>query len=257
MKADVFDPPTPPRLSVSRTAARRDHLLEEIRHDRPGASRLRRWITGQSRPRRLALVVVIVLLLSGVGTAIGVSVDLLAQDVAFHKQFDQGQLSPQPTSSFVYITQGSDWALIAWKSTRGICLDYAYNDPNAPAGFNGFGGCGMPVVGSPPDSTVTQPPNTDVVGYLSGSQGSTGPWVISGPVSPGVAKVKIELTGGEAIEASIYSAPTALDTQLRFYLLREKTPIEVNALAAYDSDGKLLERKVVATPPKYKPHTAR
>ena len=140
MSFDAFNPPAPPELSPSRVAARREHLLAELRADHAHPNRLRLRFGPQSRPRRLALIVAAVFLLAGVGTAIGVGVDLLASDVAFHKRFDRGgPLSPRPTSSFVYITRGSDWALIAWKSTRGICLDYAYEGPERPERLHGLG----------------------------------------------------------------------------------------------------------------------
>ena len=239
MTADYLSPPEP-QLGAGALTARRAHLLEEI--GRRGAR-----TRPTTRSRRLVLAVAVLLVLGIVGTAVAVGVDLLTQQEEFHSRYPGGKFEPQPTGSFVYVTRGDDWALIAWKSTRGICLDYA-----VPG--NGASGCGFPVLGSPPDRVFNQPPPEHVVGYLSTSLGADAPWAVAGPISANVASVRAELRDGRVLEAETYDAPPKLDTPLRFYLLRVDNDIArapgrpatpVRALLAYGASGDLLERFAV------------
>ncbi len=257
MSFETVIPPEP--VSGDRELARRRaHLIAELHASPARRARLAGWFARQSRPRRLVLVIALVALLSGVGTAVGVGVDLLARDVAFHKRFDLAEFDPKPTSPFAYVARGEDWALIAWTSSRGICLDYAYEDTNNPSGFNGWSGCGMPVVGSPSDKAWKQPAPTDLVGILSGSPGPGRGWAISGPAAPNIAAVKVELADGRILDATLYPAPKELATRLRFYLLRidddlpapapsdPANPLArapVRAVLAYNDTGQLLQRK--------------
>ncbi len=263
MSYDVFTPPEP-ALSLARLPTRRTHLLAEIERARAPRlhARLLSRFASQSRPRRLALVVALVLLVGGVGTAVGVGINLLAQVELFHRSHDRSKSDPHPVGSFVYVTRGSDWALIAWRSTRGICIDYAIPGKGA---FNGAGACGMPVVGAPPDRVFPQPPTKHVVGYFSSGSISSSAvvTVVAGPTAPTVARVEIELRNGQILPAQMYDAPPKLQTHLRFYLLRAhlrspgtrllpqaqkrrpdaRLPINpVRAIRAYDKSGKLLER---------------
>lgn len=256
MTFDVYNPPDAV-LPETRLAVRRSHLLDEVERSSGRRLRLTQWFRRQPRTRRVILALALLVLIGGVGTALGVGVNLLARDVAFHKRYGgRAAFEPKPVSSFVYITRGSDWALIAWKSNRGICLDYAYEDAGNRFGFSGWSGCGMPVVGSPPDRVFKQSPYTDLVGIVMGSD--KGIVTVSGPVAPGVATVKVELDSGKLLGTTIYGAPPKLHTRLRFYLLRAPTssvgpprvtrpssPPPVRAIRAYDSGGRLLQRKTL------------
>jgi hypothetical protein len=253
MNSDVYNAPEPV-LPGSYLAARRAHLLDEIDRRSSRHWRVVKWFVDQPRRRRMMLVVALVIVLGGVGTALGLGLGLLGKDVAFHKRYDRGLFTAKPVSSFVYITRGTDWALIAWKSNRGICLDYAYEDTSNRFGFNGWSACGMPVVGSPPDKVFKQPPNTDLIGISMGS--GNGVVAVSGPVAASVTKVRILLRDGKVFDPTIYAAPAKLHTSLRFYLLRVPSnrirvgrptapafPGEIRAVLAFGPNGTLLQRK--------------
>src|SRR5436190_9431726 len=84
-------------------------------------ARSRRMATRRARrPTLLAAALLMVLALAG--TAVGVSVNLLAQQKWFHAQAPD---DPQRIGPLVQITSGDNWALIAWRSNRGLCLDFA------------------------------------------------------------------------------------------------------------------------------------
>jgi hypothetical protein len=258
MSLSVYNPPNVV-LSEAQLSVRRSYLLEDITRRTARRVRLTQWFKRQPQPRRIALSLALSVLLGGVGTALGVGVNLLASDIAFHNLYDRGPHSPKLIGSFVYITRGSNWALIAWRSNLGICLDYAYEEPRNDSGINGWSSCGTPVAGAPAptDPLLRRQPYTDVVGVGMGE--GRGVVVISAPVAPTVAKVEVELDDGRLLEAKVYASPPKLHTRLRFYLLRvQATSIgatrilprppyvaPVRALLAYDGDGRLLQRRVL------------
>jgi hypothetical protein len=196
------------------------------------------------RPRkRLVLALAVFLLLTLVGTAVGVGVDLLSQQEEFHARLpdDPNRLGPS-----VEVASGNEWALIAWRSEDGVCLDFAI------PGTSPFG-CGFPVRGAKPatDTSGSGPPTHAVAGFFSGGNlvGGDGKATIFGVAAREVAAVKIELRDGRIIDAPLYDAPPKLDAEVRFFIVRlapgqleRRSGNPVSAYSAYDREGQLVER---------------
>lgn len=200
-------------------------------------------------PRPLALVAALVVLLALAGTAvavgIGVGVNFLTQQERFHAQVPD---DPQRVGPLVQVASGDGWALIAWRSDVGLCLDFAVPD-NSPFV------CGLPVRGAGSLSAGMGPPIHAVDGFLSGSTlvgVSDGKATVFGVAASDVAKVKIELADGRLVDTELFDAPAALRSHVRLFIVRlrlgalERT-VEggVHAFRAYDRDGRLMERKTV------------
>jgi hypothetical protein len=199
--------------------------------------------------KRLVLALAAVAVVVVAGTAVGVGVNLLAQQERFHAELPD---DPQRLGPLVEVASGDEWALIAWESKFGICLDFAIPG-NSPFG------CGFPVRGAKPatDSSGAGPPIHAVAGFFSGGSlvGGDGKATIFGVAAPEVAAVKVELGDGRLVDAQLYDAPPALDVELRFFIVRlflaphvsaPHVPISryepVRAYNAYDRDGLLIER---------------
>lgn len=193
--------------------------------------------------KRLVLALAVLLLLALAGTAVGVGVDLLRQQEDFHASLPD---DPKRLGPLVEVTSGDEWALIAWRSESGICLDFAI------PGTSPFG-CGFPVRGAKPatDASGTGLPTHAVAGFFVGSNlvGGDGKATIFGIAAHDVAAVKIELRDGRVIGASLFDAPAALDAEVRFFIVRlrlgqleYKALNPVRAYNAYDRDGRLIER---------------
>ena len=196
-------------------------------------------------PRPLALVAALVVLLALAGTAVGVGVSFLTQQERFHAQTPD---DPKRVGPLVQVASGDGWALIAWRSDHGLCLDFAVPD-NSPFV------CGLPVRGAGSLSAGMGPPIHAVDGFLSGSTlvgVSDGKATVFGVAASDVAKVKIELADGQLVDTELFDAPAVLRTHVRLFIVRlrlgalERT-VEggVHAFRAYDSDGRLMERKTV------------
>lgn len=206
------------------------------------------------RPRhsrqRLVLALAAAVLLAVAGTAVGLSVNLLAQQEHFHANLAD---DPQRLGPLVEVASGEDWALIAWRSEVGICLDFAVPG-NSP--FS----CGFPVRGqrqAQQDSGAGQPIHA-VAGFVSGGGlvGGDGETTIFGVAARNVATVKVELRDGTIVNTAIFDAPPKLDENLRFFVARVSLSPEptsdgtlplpshdpVRAYNAYDRDGGLIER---------------
>jgi hypothetical protein len=196
----------------------------------------------RSRKRLVLVLVATALVVSG--TAVGVGVNLLAQQERFHAEAPD---DPQRLGPLVEVASGDEWALIAWQSKFGICLDFAIPG-NSP--FS----CGFPVRGAKPatDSSGTGLPIHAVAGFFSGGSlvGGDGRTTIFGVAAPEVAAVKVELGDGRLVDARLYDAPPELGVELRFFIVRlflaPHVPISryepVRAYNAYDRSGGLIER---------------
>lgn len=212
------------------------------------------------RPRRSIIVALAAALaLAVVGTAVGVGITLLDQQERFHADAPD---DPERLGPLVEVTSGQDWALIAWQSNFGVCLDFAIpgNSPFA---------CDFPVRGAKPasDSSGSGPPIHAIAGQVSsgGLVGGDGKTTIFGVTAEDVAAVKLELRGGRVIDAPLYDAPPDLDANVRFYIIRlllpsgQRAPGEapltygaggaslgtaspVRAYIALDRNGALIER---------------
>ena len=120
-----------------------------------------------ARPRkRLLLALAIVALLAAAGTAIGVSTSLLTPVKRFHAELPD---DPHLIGSAAEIAGGEDWALVAWQSDRGICLDFAVP---GNAAFD----CDFPVRSAkPPSNTLGSGPPYMPSAASSASPGSSAP----------------------------------------------------------------------------------
>lgn len=216
--------------------------VTRVAHDgsRPAAPSRRRGRRGR---RRLTLAVLAVALLVLAGSAVALRGDLLAQQEQFHAVPDH----PQARGPLVEIASREDWALIAWQSEAGLCLDFAIPG-NSPFG------CGFPVRGAKPatDSSGSGPPTHAVAGFVSGGGlvGGDGKTTMFGVAAREVAAVEVELADGRRVEAPIYDAPAELQAEARFFIVRRVLPPQgidqregpVRAWLAYDDDGRLIER---------------
>jgi hypothetical protein len=201
-------------------------------------------------PRRLAVATALLALLALAGTAIAVGVNFVRQQERFHAQRPD---DPQRVGPLVQVTSGDGWALLAWRSNVGLCLDFAVPD-NSP--FT----CGLPVRGAGSSAAGTGAPIHAVDGFLSGSSlvgVRDGKATVFGVAASDVAKVKVELADGRLVDTELFDAPTALRTDVRLFIVRlqlgalERTAergvheSDVRAFLAYDSDGRLIERVTV------------
>lgn len=212
------------------------------------------------RPRRPIVVAMAgAAALTIAGTAVGVGITLLDQQERFHANAPD---HPERIGALVEVASGDDWALIAWQSNFGVCLDFAIpgNSPFA---------CDFPVRGAKPasDSSGSGPPIHAIAGRVSsgGLVGGDGKTTIFGIAAEDVAAVKLELSDGRVIDAPLYDAPPDLDADVRFYIVRlllpsgQREPAEppraygpggaslgtagpVRAYIAYDRNGDLIER---------------
>lgn len=244
-------------------------VLDELAADAPVAAlswsdveartegRERRRRRGRRRPLLVAFAATGVLAIAG--TAVGVGITLLDQQELFH---DAAPDHPERVGPLVEITSGESWALIAWQSNFGVCLDFAIPG-NSPFG------CGFPVRGakSATDSSGSGPPVHAVAGQVSGGGlvGGDGKTTIFGVAAEEVAAVKVELRSGLAVDAALYDAPPDLDAEVRFFIVRlllaprQRDPGDaardygpggasleadnpVRALIAYDRNGNVIER---------------
>jgi hypothetical protein len=200
------------------------------------------------RPRkRIILVLAVIGVLALTGTAVGVGINLLTQQERFHAEMPH---SPHRLGPFVEVASGDNWALIAWQSESGICLDFAIPG-NSPYG------CGFPVRGAkePTDSLGAGLPVHAVGGFFSQGDivGGDGKASIFGVTAHEVAAVKVELRDGRVEDAPLYDAPPALKANVHFFIIRLAVPnagpnwgsgvaSPVRAYSAYNSDGGLIER---------------
>jgi len=213
----------------------------------------------RSRRRPLLLAFAATGLLAIAGTAVGVGITLLDQQELFH---DAAPDHPERLGPVVEIASSESWALIAWQSNFGVCLDFAIPG-NSPFG------CGFPVRGakSATDSSGAGPPVHAVAGQVSGGGlvGGDGKTTIFGVAAEEVAAVKVELRDGSTIDAPLYDAPPELDAKVRFFVVRLRIPSApsdsarsgrvygpggqplggespVRAFVAYDRNGNVNER---------------
>jgi hypothetical protein len=200
------------------------------------------------RPRkRIILVLAVIAVLALTGTAVGVGINLLTQQERFHAEMPH---SPHRLGPFVEVASGDNWALIAWRSESGICLDFAI-PRNSPYG------CGFPVRGAKEstDSLGAGFPVHAVGGFFSQGNivGGDGKATIFGVAAQEVAAVKVELRDGRVEEAPLYDAPPDLRANVHFFIIRltvsnvgpnwgPGVASPVRAFSAYDRIGKLIER---------------
>jgi hypothetical protein len=247
---ETIQPPDAPPLDLER---RKAHLLAEIARPAARRSRPYRFLPLQ---RRLLLVAVLVLALTGISTALAVGTRLGDLD-AFFEFFDREgnhPSIPRLIGDRAVIARGEDWAFVAWRSTRGLCTSLVF--PERRGGTI----CGIPVVGAPRE---TSGPDHQVVGGSYQGRPDEELW-INGVAAANVSRVDVELADDRLLRAAVYDAPAALRLELKFFLVRTRfrlrtrrdstSGLEVpeppfRAFSAYDAQGRLLERFDPATAP--------
>jgi hypothetical protein len=206
-------------------------------------SRRSRLASVFSPGKKLAVALAALVVLAFAGTAIGIGIDLLTQQERFHANMPD---DPDRVGPLVEITSGERWALIAWNSNVGVCLDFAIPG-NSP--FS----CGFPVRGAKraTDASGAGLPTHAVAGSVSGGGlvGGDEKTTIFGVAALDVATVAVELSNGQAIGAPLYDAPPELAAKVQFFIVRLRLPSTglsgqgpVRAFLAYDHDGRLIER---------------
>lgn len=198
-----------------------------------------------ARPRkRLLLALAVLTLLAVAGTAIGLSTSLLRQVERFHANLPD---DPNRIGPAVEIAGGEDWALVAWQSDNGICLDFAVPGNQA---FD----CDFPVRGAkPPSNTLGSGLPVHAVGGFVSFAGLVGAadseTSIFGVAAPEVTSVQIELRDGRVLKPRLYDPPPALNTQLKFFITRLDLPpyqpgtgSPVRFYTAFNQKGVLIER---------------
>jgi hypothetical protein len=239
MNGELLTPPPPRSLPAHRQALRREHLLDQIqRRAEANLPRVRRAWRFKPRRTRLVLALAILFLLGAAGTAIGVAVDLLAQQERFDEQREGIPGEPKRIGALVEITSGPGWSLVAWTSDSGMCLDFVVPQSSS-------GGCGFGVRGEPRDTARMAAPAPKH--WISGAT-TSGPGaatVIDGVVAEEVARVDVVLSNGRVLRVPVIEAPTELRANVDFFLVQvpEDEGGLVRAFIAYDEAGGVLERR--------------
>lgn len=213
----------------------------------------------RSRRRQIIVAFAATTALAIAGTAVGVGITLLDQQELYHESTSD---QPERLGPLVEVESGENWALIAWQSKDGVCLDFAIpgNSPFA---------CDFPVRGakSATNSSGSGPPVYAVAGQVSGGGlvGGDGKTTIFGVAAEDVAAVKLELRDGRILGVPLYDAPPELDSEVRFFIVRLLLPPSqrepgdptrvygpggaslgtdspVRAYIAYDRSGNMMER---------------
>jgi hypothetical protein len=206
--------------------------------------------------RRMALSLAAATALTIAASAVAVGVSLRDQQQLYH---DRAADHPERIGPLVEVVSGGTWALVAWQSKSGICVDFAV-EGNSPFA------CGLPVRGAKPagDASGSGLPVHAIAGQVSGAGlvGGDGKTTVFGVAATEVAAVKIELHNGQTLDAAVYDAASELDTAVRFFIVRVRLPVEppqtertygpggqplqdvspVRALVAYDPNGDIIER---------------
>ena len=227
-------------------------VLDELAKDAPLERAswndvLARAARGRSRRgrRRLGFLVASAIILALAGTAVGLNEGLLRQQERFHARAPD---DPRRIGPLVEIVSAADWALFAWRSKVGICIDFAIpgNSPFV---------CGLPVRGQTAgaESSGAGPPTHAIAAFEIGHRlaGGEGKMTTIGLAAGDVARAEIELSDGRVLDAPLYDAPAELDVPLRFFIVRFSPPppradgrgSAVHFYSAYDGEGRLLERR--------------
>lgn len=140
---------------------------------------------------------------------------------AWVSTYPQGRIGP-----IVTVFSGSDWNLVAWKSTKGICTSYG-----AP-GVGGSGCTRLPAV----------PVTLDGADGLSRTRSR-----IFGNVSTAVARVELKVPGGGSFAARLSRRLPELGTTRRFFVAEGPVSTSIGhetpfVLVAYDARGRVIGR---------------
>jgi hypothetical protein len=243
MNGELLTPPSR-KLPAHRLALRRGLLLDEIRSPeaRANVRRLQRaWRLGPRRTR-LVLVLAIFVVLAVAGTAVGIGINLLAQQERFDEQRERIAGEPKRIGPLVEITSGPGWSLVAWRSDSGICLDFVV--PTSSSGACGFG------VRGESDATAHNGAPLPKHWISGGTTSALDTTVIDGVVAEEVARVEVVLGDGRILDAPVIEAPPELQANVDFFLLRlpadSSRPLPsdfTRVFIAYNEERQVLERR--------------
>lgn len=105
--------------------------------------------------------------------------------------------------------------------------------------------CGAGVLGEP---NLSNNDARHAIG-IAATQGTQTPSFVFGTAASNVADVKVELNNGDVLYAKTLSAPEALKTGIRFYVIELPANIAVAAVTANDEKGSLIEKLTLPPPP--------
>ncbi len=241
MKRDLFAPPRI-ELASSEHAARRSHLLREL--PRSTERKLERGKAAGWIRRRSVLVVAVVAAFVVTTSAVGLSISVIREDEALHRQ-----LSQRPLGQPVQVASANGWSLVAWRSDAGLCLDLV-----VPG--NGASDCGIPVKGaeSAAGSAAASGPQHEVGYVLASGENNNRDLAIGGAAALDVRRVVLTLSNGEQIDAQMFDAPDGFAERVRFFFADvAKNPIApgtqespLRSIDAYDAAGHVLEQLSVS-----------
>jgi hypothetical protein len=228
MSSDLLKAPCVCGLSAQDFESRRRHVLAEIEQSEIGQS----W----RRHRQTQVAVVVGGAVLAIGAGVAIATDLASRQDTIHRQeATTSPLAPEPVGKAFSVAAGRGWELLAWKSSRGLCLDFA-----TPENYSS--GCGAPI-------ERTTPPygglNHAAVVAVSGQTRSG--LFVAGLAQPTVAKVELELANGQRVPTALQSIPRELSVDLVSFFAdgvpsQGGTPFPIRAIFAYDANGQLLER---------------
>jgi hypothetical protein len=243
MNLDVFNPRTPPAFAGAALAARRAHLVTEV-----AAQDGARLAPARFRRRRHALLLAAALLaLLATGSAVGVRMD-------WFDSFAPPEI--KRIGPRVQVASSGEWALTAWKSTRGVCLGVLQAEEAVSSG------CGFPVVGAAPDLMYPQQPPQHLVGGMYGSRVGNRLYA-AGVVAEHVDRAEVELRDGRLIPLEIVEAPPELDLAVDFFFVADVKIASgargaVRAFNALDASGLRLDRlEFPGSPPERPPRPSK
>jgi hypothetical protein len=243
MNLDAFAPPTPPAFAGARLEARRAHLVAQLAGQDaaiPDRPRFRLH-------RRALLLAAAVLALLATGSAVGVRSDWFDR----WSPPELKRIGPR-----LQVASSGEWALTAWKSSRGVCVGIL--EAEKPIS----GGCGFPVVGAAPDLMYPQQPPQHLIGGMYGSQSGDRVYA-AGIVAEHVERAEVELRDGRVVTVEIVEAPDELALAVDFFFVAD-VPVDqgfrsgVRAFNALEESGRRLDRLEFPTlPPRSPPRPSK
>jgi hypothetical protein len=180
-----------------------------------------------------------------VGLLVGLAVGLPAGAGgwwAYSKTGDESaerQLAGEVAEAPVVVTSGAlrrdvSWALQAYESDKGLCLDIVVSGPEASAG----GGCGFGVG------------KRRLVSFARQTVASLERTWIFGPAANAVQQVSVSLDGGRTLDLEPLSVS---GFQVRFYVTSLPGSVGVRSISAKDGRGITLETLAIEPVPTPRP----
>lgn len=172
------------------------------------------------------------LIMAGVGVLLLLGVPIGISAFTGFPPPDDGIGQPTPSGAKTTIAQGTDfglsWALSAYDSNQGLCIDFEFSGVSRGGG----GSCGFAVQGA----SGTQ--SSNLIGYASDIDAAADATFVYGPVAKGVAAVDV-VRGAEIQTADIFPSSSALGVD--FFLVALPGQGRADAIVALGGQGKALQ----------------